>query len=440
MIKDRKKRNIRKRTYSPRIALFLCCSLVFTVPGCNLQGIAVQAETGRIAHAEEGFSYRLYYEPAVSTTGSGRRGAGEQSLKAEITAYSGTDTEITIPGIIDGKEVKSIGRGAFKGNAEITRVTIAEGITSIGYEAFSGCENLAAVSIPSTVASWSDTSGNNYESLAFQNCTALTELTLAEGLKSLGQKAFMGCSALERVTVPSTIEKFRDRVFAGCTSLRELELKEGIREIGYHAFEGCTSLEEVAIPSTLERWRTLTAGGIAVALYECAPFRDCTALKKVTFAEGLKTLAGFQGVAGCPLVEELDIPASVTNIARAFTDCSDLKQVTMREGMGEIGESAFEGCASLTRVRIPFTVEKVCANAFKGCIALERLVFPPGVTSLEGGITEGCDSLQEIYLLAPAVKWYQALPLPSSGKLYCLEGSGTYGTSGSIAAGHAGGG
>lgn len=144
----------------------------------------------------------------------------------------------------------------------------------------------------------------------------------------------MGCSALERGTVPSTIEKFRDQAFAGCTSLQELELKEGIREIGYHAFEGCISLEEVAIPSTVEHWGTLNASGIMATLYESAPFRDCVALKKVTFGEGLKTSAGFEGVIGCPLVEELDIPASMMNTDHAFAGCSSLKQVTMQEGMG----------------------------------------------------------------------------------------------------------
>lgn len=144
----------------PAAVIVLFCCMVLTFLGCYPCDSAIRAEAG---------FYRLYYEEPVMIIGVGRRSAGQQSPKVEITAYSGTDTEIVIPGIIDGNEVKSIGRGAFKGNPDITHVTIAEGITSIGYDAFSGCEKLAAVSIPSTVINWNDTSSNNYDSRAFEN-------------------------------------------------------------------------------------------------------------------------------------------------------------------------------------------------------------------------------------------------------------------------------
>ena len=379
-------------------------------------------------YGENGFSYRLYYENDTKAASVGKRRAGVQEPLAEITAYSGTDTEITIPGIIDGNEVKSIGNGAFKDNAEITRVTIAEGITSIGYEAFSGCTNLAAVSIPSTITNWNDSSLNSYDSSAFKGCVALSELDLAEGLKVLGQKAFQGCTSLAQVSVPSTIEEMHNQVFSGCSALNSLELKEGIRQIGYRAFENCTALEEVDIPSTIESWGKVRANGVMNDPKDSAPFLGCTSLKSIHFQEGLKTLKGFQGSRGCPLVKELVVPASVEDIAYAFTDCSGLESVTLQEGLESIGESAFQRCSALQEIQIPDTVVSVEANAFRDCIALERLVFPPAAVSLKGSITFGCTGLKELYLLAEAVDWYQALSLASDGKLYCLEGSRTYET------------
>ncbi len=427
--------NNRKKIFHRAVGILLSGSLVLTgqvayaeeKQPCQTTYEEEAVYSSGIVDGEKGFSYRLYYADDARAAASGRRGAGVQEPLAEITAYSGTETEITIPGVIDGKEVKSIGTGAFKGNTDITRVTIAEGITSIGYEAFSGCENLTAVSIPSTVTNWNDKASNNYESKAFENCTALSELILAEGLKILGQRAFQGCTSLERVSLPSTIEECHNQVFSGCSALKSLELKEGIREIGYKAFENCTALEEVNIPSTIENWDRIRSTGVMAATHDCAPFIDCTSLKKITFQEGLKTLNGFQGSRGCPLVTELVIPASVENMDYAFTDCTYLESVTLQEGPERIGESAFQRCSALREMQVPNTVVSVGANAFNSCTALERLVFSPATVSLEGSITSGCSSLKELYLLAEAVNWYQPLGFASDGKLYCLEGSSTYG-------------
>jgi len=468
-----RKKQERKKTGRGKIpraaAILLSCSLALAAPPCGPGGHAAGAEAGQepqtaerrqagqepqtaerrqagqepqtaerpqageaghprgTAPGEKGFSYRLRYGDAAGADATGRRRAGGQEPWAEITAYSGAGTEITIPGTIDGKEVKSIGKGAFKGNMDITRVTIAEGITSIGHEAFSGCGNLEAVSIPSTIASWDDAYGNGYDSRAFEGCTALRELTLAEGLGILGQKAFSGCTALEEVALPSTIAECHNQVFSGCTALKSLELREGIREIGYQAFAGCTSLEEADIPSTIERWGKVRASGVMSTPRDCAPFLGCASLKRITLREGLETLNGFQGCRECPLVTEIDIPASVEDTAYAFTDCTGLEKVNIQEGPERIGEGAFRGCTGLREMLVPDTVASVGATAFKGCTSLERLVLPASVTELEGSITAGCSSLKELYLLAESVKWYQGLGLASGGVLYCLEGSGTYG-------------
>lgn len=306
---------------------------------------------------------------------------GEAARRAVITGYEGSGKALEIPKELGGCKVRGIGDGAFRENPDITSADIPEGVESIGFEAFRGCGKLAKVMIPASIIDWNDHIGNGYRSSAFEDCTALAELVLAEGLTVLGQRAFAGCAALEGVTVPATVETFHNEVFADCRGLASLELREGIREIGYRAFAGCTSLKEVRIPSTIERWDTVRANGIMAQTYVCAPFSRCTSLEKIEFSPGLK----------------------------------------------KIGQSAFEGCSCLVDVEIPYTVTEVGASAFKNCTALERLVFPPSTVKLEGGITYGCSSLKECYLLAGAVSQYQTLDLPSGGKLYCLEGSITYG-------------
>lgn len=406
------------------IGIVLSLGMVFSAIFTG--GIDTGCKTGTLAAAdngaagidmtdETGYIYTLYEEST---------GDGTSMQKAEITGYTGTETDLVIPQKVGQYEVGRIGKEAFR-ETEITGVVIPEGIDTIGYQAFRGCGQLRKVQIPSTITEWKEESYNNS---AFEDCTALTELELAEDLTILGQRAFAGCTSLAGVRIPPGIEIFRNQVFSDCTGLTELELAEGISQIGYQAFSGCTSLEEVTVPSTVKSWATLRANGIMATVYDCGAFKGCTALRKVTLTEGLTTLYGFQGVRDCPLITELDVPASVEDVSYAFAGCKYLEKVTLHEGIKTIGLNAFYDCTSLSEVTIPNTVTFVDGGAFKQCTSLESLVLPPGAASLGSSITSGCSNLKEIHILAESVNWYQKLDLSKTGKIYCLEGSGTYDT------------
>lgn len=68
-----------------------------------------------------------------------------------ITGYTGTDTNMVIPAVINGIKVREIGYEAFMDCEDLAGVTISEGISVIGWSAFKGCENLEYVSIPQSV-------------------------------------------------------------------------------------------------------------------------------------------------------------------------------------------------------------------------------------------------------------------------------------------------
>lgn len=415
----------RKRSGAALAAIVAWCLLLGTVsgPAAGYAAEETDAQTGYVSEektdAQTGYAYVIYEEDV---------GEGVTVRRAEITGYGGAESVLDIPKKVGGYEVGGIGAGAFQGNAQITGVAIPEGVAHIGREAFQGCEKLVKVTVPSTVADWDDGVSMGYDSSAFRGCAALTDVMLAEGLAVLGQRTFADCTSLQKITIPSTVREFHNKTFSGCTALREVDLRDGIEEIGHQAFADCTALEQASIPASIQRWSLIRASSIMSTPRDCSPFYGCTALKKIAFEEGIKTLAGFQGSRGCPLVEELDIPASVEDVSYAFTNCASLKKVILHDGMKTIGESAFQGCSGLAEMQVPETVEHLGANAFKGCSSMERLVLPSSVRSMEGGVTDGCTGLGEVYLLADAVKWYQGLQMASDGKLYCMEGSSTYNT------------
>jgi len=89
---------------------------------------------------------------------------------ARITGYRGAGGSITIPTVLAGVKVSSIGSIAFKNCEGLTSVTIPEGITRIECEAFAFCNNLTSISLPASVST--------IEISAFGYCSNLTSITV----------------------------------------------------------------------------------------------------------------------------------------------------------------------------------------------------------------------------------------------------------------------
>lgn len=166
-----------------------------------------------------------------------------------VSGTSGSPTQLTIESSIsdgNGKSytVTKIGMGAFNNvRNTLTEVTLPNTVEIIGFQAFFNCSNLTKVIIP-------------------------------EGVRKIGQNAFNGCSQLTSITIPSTIENM-NTAFSGNTALSHVTLTNGISEISYSAFEGCTGLTEVEIPSSVNKIRQ-------------DAFNGCTNLSDVKY-NGYKT-------------------------------------------------------------------------------------------------------------------------------------------------------
>ncbi len=149
----------------------------------------------------------------------------DEDNNAIITAYNGNESDITIPSIIDGYNVKDIKDHAFdesKNNTNgkiLKNVIISEGITSIGNFAFVGCTNLESVVLPET-------------------------------LTSLGDQTFIGCNKLNKINIPSKVTSFG---FSGFmfqeTGLQEIVIPDNIKNIPDQTFRICKELKKVVVYS-----------------------------------------------------------------------------------------------------------------------------------------------------------------------------------------------
>lgn len=107
------------------------------------------------------------------------------NTQAPLEFPSGFESAIANLGGDDSTLVELIDRS-------ITEITIPDGVTSIGSYAFSNCINLKSIEIPSSV-----TSINQF---AFYNCSTLESVGIPSSVRSIGSYAFSSCTLLASVT------------------------------------------------------------------------------------------------------------------------------------------------------------------------------------------------------------------------------------------------
>ncbi len=218
------------------------------------------------------------------------------------------DTKLVIPEMHEGLPVVAIGEGAFQKNKKITSVTLPETVISIG-------------------------------SKAFQECTALAKVQMAEGLEAIGDYAFYKCSVLTALVLPDTVTVLGSNALDTCKKLTDITFGKGLSKVGMNAFKDCTGLKNVHI-SDLAAWCTMDFNNLIG--YESNPLHHADDL----YVSG-------------ELATALVLPEDVTEICdEAFMDYAKLKSITISANVTKIGYSAFKNCTGLTEIRFGGTMEQ----------------------------------------------------------------------------------
>jgi len=128
-----------------------------------------------------------------------------------VTAYSGSDSSLTVPDEIDGYTVTAVGRSAFENKTGLSKIELPDTVKTIGEYAFDNCSALSKVALGKSVESIGD--------CAFSSCESLTTIELPEGLLKIGDFAFYSCIRLSSVKIPASVEYIGTDAFAVCEKL-----------------------------------------------------------------------------------------------------------------------------------------------------------------------------------------------------------------------------
>ena len=162
---------------------------------------------------------------------------GDGSYEIKAADVHSLPAEITIPSEINGLPVSTLSSLAFHEATALKSVIIPPGVINIGHSAFASCSSLVNVNVP-------------------------------EGVTSL-RSVFLMCEALKEINIPASVEDITSAfAFSGLT---DAELPEGLKTIGENAFMSCHSLSQITIPAS-------------VTQIEPHAFYDCSALEAIFFA------------------------------------------------------------------------------------------------------------------------------------------------------------
>ncbi len=300
-----------------------------------------------------------------------------------ITGYSGTNSVVEIPEVLDGLPVVRIGDFAFYFREEIRSLTLPGSVTNVGGDAFEYCTGLTNVDLGGNVVGLGE--------WAFSGCSGLASITLPDSLVSMGHYAFSYCSRLGSIRLPGRVEKLGSGVFASCQRLVSIEAAPGSR-----SFSSAGGVLYGHEQTTVVQYPTGLGGtySIPVTVNRIADgaFDGARLLSGVVIPEGVCDI-GIGAFVNCRGLSSVSLPGTLTNLGLgAFSYCTNLTTVDIPDSLIRIGEGPFSVCYNLTSIRVGggnaayCSVDGVLFDKSMG----QLIQYPggkPGFYAVPGGVT-----------------------------------------------------
>lgn len=295
-------------------------------------------------------------------------------------------TEITIPGSV------KVFNATLQYMKQLRTLTFEEGVEEIASgSVVSGCKNLTTIHLPSSLQKLSGTgtfSGASAltditlpegiaitEGSTFSECTSLKSIELPASITTIPSYMFAGCSALERVTAKGTITAIGNSAFKSDTALTEIPDLSQVTSIGDRAFYGCSALETVDLHS--------------VTTMEYAAFQGCDALSGEIDLSNLEVIPGhafcydpnITSVVTCPTLRSIGDWAFIW---------AGISTISLPETLNSIGTYTFYKASLSGTVALPDSLTQLGASAFSGCEKVEAIQIGSGLTDIPKDAFDGC--------------------------------------------------
>lgn len=301
-------------------------------------------------------------------------------------------TEITIPGSV------KVFNATLQNMKQLRTLTFDEGVEEIASgSVVSGCKNLTTIHLPSSLQKLSGTG-------TFSGASALTDITLPEGIAITEGSTFSECTSLKSIELPASITTIPSYMFAGCSALERVTAKGTITTIGNSAFKSDTALTEIPDLSQVTSIGDRAFYGCSalktvdlhsVTTMEYAAFQGCDALSGEIDLSNLEVIPGhafcydpnITSVVTCPTLRSIGDWAFIW---------ADISTISLPETLNSIGTYTFYKASLSGTVALPDSLTQLGASAFSGCEKVEAIQIGSGLTDIPKDAFAGCTNLKTI--------------------------------------------
>lgn len=385
--------------------------------------------------------------------------AGVRALAEGVFAHCSALEEVVSLG-----RIMQISDNAFYACSAISKVPSGDAV-SIGKSAFFGCERLEEIQVHctdiqtnvfgktaflqhrkersplvivfDTVVDGRDCTGDvnipehvvNIAPYAFAGNEYITDATLPNRLKTIGEDAFGGCKQLRRIHFPSLLHVGK-RAFEKCVSLSAVS--GCVLDIDEGAFSFCTALKTVSLEQTRSLGDEAFCGCAALLDFQCDGletikdncFGGCERLAAFCFS-GIKWI-GQRAFSDCQSLFKLSLGADTHIAAHAFENCGRVAEIELSHGGLQFGSYAFSGCTALRVIAVgvrKYTIENYFAlfensipeivksiyGSVLSCFSIDDndaiveygnngvfVRIPTGIKAIAGKVFKDCMALEEV--------------------------------------------
>lgn len=298
--------------------------------------------------------------------------------------------------------------------ASVTCLGKTSASSSIYHGLFRECPLIESITVADGNPVYKMESGCLIDKATNQLVAGTPNAVIPQTVTSIEVYAFYG-QGIKSVAIPAGVQKIGMYAFENCTQLSSVTLAEGsvLTSIGGYAFAGCDSLEAFEIPASVTSISATSFSGagvdaLTVAADNTVYFKDGNCI--ITRETNALVAGGNSAV----------IPSFVTKIfSNAFRDRT-MESIVIPEGVTSIGSSAFEGCASLKNVTFEgmSALETLGNSAFEDCTSLTGIVLPVGLRTIGDYAFENCTELLTVtFRSQDGTKSYTNSQLESIGSL-----------------------
>ena len=326
--------------------------------------------------------------------------------------------------VIIGKDVTSVGAGAFLWFSCLEEVELGEKVEFVGDAAFSNCSCLRTVNFPS---------GLKYVgAAAFNNALLHSDsgFTFPEGMLYIGGEGFRSAFKENAVTIPASLSYIEEGAFAN-TFVSAFNVDEA--NPSYTSVDGVLYNKDVTTlinyPADKQEAKYEIPGTVTAILQEAITvtntLENVVIPASVTNIEegsifwnyGLKTIDVDEANSSFKSVDGVLFSKDGKRLI-SYPLASDRTEYTVPEGTERICNYSMSQANNLTELHIGQGVKEIGGLGCYFCQNLKKLGLPGSIESIEDEAFMFCDALTEINYTGTSADWQNVSIGEDNDRLY----------------------